>query len=34
VLIHRLLEDGKNPNDWAVLAVWASDDVFAVALLA
>ena len=34
VLIARLLEDGKNPNDWAVLAVWASDDVFAVALLA
>ena len=31
-LVHRLLEDGENPNDWAVLAVWASDTVFAVVL--
>ena len=23
-LVHRLLEDGENPNDWTVLAVWAS----------
>ena len=31
-LVHRLLEDGENPNDWTVLAVWASDDVYAVVL--
>ena len=31
-LIHRLLEDGENPNDWCVLAVCASDDVYAVVL--
>ena len=31
-LIHRLLEDGENPNDWTVLAVWAGDDAYAVVL--
>ena len=31
-LVHRLLEDGENPNDWTVLAVWASDGVYAVVL--
>ena len=31
-LVHRLLEDGDNPNDWTVLAVWASDGAYAVAL--
>ena len=31
-LVHRLLEDGENPNDWTVLAVWASGDVYAVVL--
>ena len=31
-LVHRLLEDGENPNDWTVLAVWACDDVYAVVL--
>ena len=31
-LLHRLLEDGDNPNQWTVLAVWASNDVYAVVL--
>ena len=31
-LIHRLLEDGDNPNDWTVSYVWASDGVYAVVL--
>ena len=31
-LVHRLLEDGDTPNDWTVLAVWASDGVYAVVL--
>ena len=31
-LAHRLLADSENPNDWTVLAVWASDDVYAVVL--
>ena len=30
--VHRLLEDGYNPNDWSVLAVWASDGVYVVVL--
>ena len=30
--VHRLLEDGENPNAWTVLAVWASDGVYAVVL--
>ena len=29
-LVHRLIEDGENPNEWDVLAVWASDGVYAV----
>ena len=28
----RLIEDGSDPNDWTVLAVWASDGVYAVVL--
>ena len=28
----RLIEDSENPNDWTVLAVWASDGVYAVVL--
>lgn len=31
-LAHRLMEDGDDPNEWNVLAVWASDDVYAVVL--
>ena len=31
-LTHRLIEDGDDPNEWNVLAVWASDDVYAVVL--
>ena len=31
-LVHRLLEDGENPNAWTVLAVWASGGVYAVVL--
>ena len=31
-LAYRLLEDGENPNEWSVLAVWARDDVYAVVL--
>jgi hypothetical protein len=31
-LLHRLLADGENPNNWMVLAVWASDGVYAVVL--
>ena len=34
-LVHRLLEDGDNPNDWTVSYVWASDSeqpVYAVVL--
>ena len=31
-LVHRLLEDGDNPKEWTVLALWASGRVYAVAL--
>ena len=31
-LVHRLLEDGDNPNSWTVLAVWASAGAYAVVL--
>nr|WP_290847084.1 biotin/lipoyl-containing protein [Henriciella sp.] len=31
-IVHRLLEDGDDPNDWSVSYVWASDDVYAVVL--
>ena len=31
-LVHRLIEDGENPNEWTVLAVWASGGVYAVVL--
>ena len=31
-LVCRLIEDGENPNDWTVLAVWASGGVYAVVL--
>ena len=31
-LIHRLLEDGENPNEWTVVAVWVSDEAYAVVL--
>ena len=31
-LVHRLLEDSENPNDWTVLALWASGGVYAVVL--
>ena len=31
-LVHRLLEDGDNPNAWTVSYVWVSDGVFAVVL--
>ena len=31
-LVHRLLEDRDDPNEWTVLAVWASVDVYAVVL--
>ena len=26
-LVRGLIEDGENPNEWTVLAVWASDGV-------
>ena len=32
-LVHRLLEDGENPNEWAVSYVWASDGAYAVVLV-
>ena len=31
-LAHRLIEDGDDPNEWDVLAVWESDDIYAVVL--
>ena len=34
-LVHCLIEGGENPNEWTVLAVWASDGdkpVYAVVL--
>ena len=31
-LAHRLIEDGDDPNEWNVLAVWESGDVYAVVL--
>ena len=32
-LIHRLIEDGHDPNEWTVRLVWASVDVYAVVLV-
>ena len=31
-LAHRLIEDGHDPNQWDLFAVWRSGDVFAVVL--
>ena len=31
-LAHRLIEDGDDPNEWNVLAVWESAGVYAVVL--
>ena len=31
-LAHRLIEDGDDPNEWNMLAVWESDGVHAVVL--
>ena len=31
-LAHRLIEHGDDPNEWNVLAVWESGDVYAVVL--
>ena len=31
-IAHRLIEGGDDPNEWTVLAVWNSDDVYAVVL--
>ena len=31
-LAQRLIEDGDDPNEWNVLAVWESRDVYAVVL--
>ena len=31
-IVHRLLEEDENPNDWTVLAVWENGGVYAVVL--
>ena len=31
-IVDRLIEDGENPNAWTVLALWASDGIYAVVL--
>ena len=31
-IAHRLIEDGDDPNEWNVLAVWESGAVYAVVL--